>query len=109
MQLSGSRSLGAPCCSDVDDYVGAASVANLAITRSPIAIVYVRSVEAVQGAVNCSREAGFPAVARSGGHSYEGELLLSFCVAGPASLRLHCTAVAPEGGWSSGWRLHTAR
>ena len=57
---------------DVDQYDLARQVANKRVLREPIAIVYPRSVAAVQGAVNCSRLAGFPAVPRSGGHGYEG-------------------------------------
>ena len=63
------------CCSDVDLYPGAKAVANQAVVTSPIAIVYPQTLAAVQGAVNCSRQAGFPAVPRSGGHGYEGAQL----------------------------------
>ena len=57
---------------NVDLYDLARQVANKRVLREPIAVVYPRTLSAVQGAVNCSRLAGFPAVARSGGHGYEG-------------------------------------
>ena len=63
---------------NVDQYDLARQVANKRVLREPIAVVYPHNIQAVQGAVNCSRQAGFPAVARSGGHGYEGE-----CCHGP--------------------------
>ena len=52
----------------------ARQVANKRVLHTPAAIVYPRSLQAVQGAVCCSRQAGVAATPRAGGHSYEGEL-----------------------------------
>ena len=51
----------------------ARQVANKRAVHSPLAVVFPRTVEAVQEAVKCSRQAGVAATARAGGQSYEGK------------------------------------
>ena len=47
-------------------------VANRRIDRLPFAIVYPNNTDAVADVVVCARQHNVSAVARSGGHSYEG-------------------------------------